>query len=225
MKTLGSGVIQTLSFTHIANSELVFPPLNEQADIAQFLDEKTTKIEQAIALKEQQIALLKERKQIVIHKAVTRGLDETVAFKDSGVTWIGDIPKHWEVKPLRHIGKTQNGLSKGGEYFGSGYPFLSYGDVYNNRTIPIKLSGLVNTSSEERKQFSIKEGDIFFTRTSETVDDIGFSSTSFYTETISKKIDKAISLKQQEIEKLKEYKSSLINSVVTGKIRVLSLSK
>ena len=68
MKTLGSGVRQTLSFTHIANSELVFPPLQEQTKIAQFLDNKTTKIDKAITVKEQQIQLLKERKKILIHR-------------------------------------------------------------------------------------------------------------------------------------------------------------
>jgi type I restriction enzyme S subunit len=72
MKTLGSGVRQTLSFTHIANSELVFPPIQEQTAIAKFLDDKTTKIDQAIAIKQQQIDLLKERRQILIHKAVTQ---------------------------------------------------------------------------------------------------------------------------------------------------------
>ena len=98
MKTLGSGVRQTLSFTHIANSELVFPPLSEQTEIAQFLDDKTTKIDEAITIKEQQINLLKERKQILIHKAVTRGLDDSVNLKDSGVDWIDDIPVGWKIK-------------------------------------------------------------------------------------------------------------------------------
>ena len=87
MKTLGSGVRQTLSFTHIANSELVFPPLQEQTAIAQFLDDKTIKINEAISIKEQQIQLLKERKQILIHKAVTQGLNPNVQLKDSGVEW------------------------------------------------------------------------------------------------------------------------------------------
>jgi type I restriction enzyme S subunit len=295
MKTLGSGVRQTLSFAHVANSELVFPPLSEQTKIAQFLDDKTSKIDVAVTIKEQQINLLKERKQILIHKAVTQGLNSNVTLKDSGVEWIGKIPKHWEVVPLRHIGKTQNGLSKGGEYFGSGFPFLTYGDVYKNRTVPNTLSGLAEASIADRQQFSIKEGDIFFTRTSETVEDIAFTSTclnnlengtfagflirfrpeknilykgfsryyfsssthrsffvgqmnlviraslsqdhlkrmpvlipplseqkriSTYIETGSQKIEIAISLKQQEIEKLKEYKSTLINSVVTGKVKV-----
>ena len=67
-----------------------------QISICNFLDEKTYEIEQVIAIKEQQIALLNERKQIVIQKAVTQGLDPNVPMKDSCVDGIGQIPKHWE---------------------------------------------------------------------------------------------------------------------------------
>ena len=70
--------------------------------IAAFLDRKTTKIDQAIAIKEKQIALLKERKQILIQNAVTRGLDPDAPMRDSGVEWIGEIPAHWEVKRVKH---------------------------------------------------------------------------------------------------------------------------
>tara|TARA_R110000764_G_scaffold221957_1_gene310532 strand:- start:2566 stop:3867 length:1302 start_codon:yes stop_codon:yes gene_type:complete len=295
---MGHGIVADLWTTRYDEMKAIMvgiPPLPEQTKIAQFLDDKTTKIEDAIAIKEQQINLLKERKQILIHKAVTSGLDDSVTLKDSGVEWIGEIPEHWEVVPLRHIGNTQNGLSKGGEYFGTGFPFLTYGDVYKNRTVPNILSGLAEATIDDRKQFSIQEGDVFFTRTSETVDDIAFASTcletiengtfagflirfrpeknilykgysryyfsssthrpffvgqmnlviraslsqdhlkrmpvlipplseqkeiSAYIETASQKIETAIGLKQQEIDKLKEYKSSLINEVVTGKVRV-----
>ena len=297
-KRNSSGVIESrlrLYTDDFFKIESILPPLQEQTQIAQFLDDKTSKIDAAIGIKEQQIQLLKERKQILIHKAVTRGLNPKVKLKDSGVEWIGEIPEHWEVRPLRNIGRTQNGLSKSGEYFGTGFPFLTYGDVYGNRTVPGKLSGLAESTIDDRKQFSIVEGDVFFTRTSETVEDIGFSSTclesvengtfagflirfrpdnnildksfsrfyfsssthrpffvgqmnlviraslsqdhlkrlpvllpplseqkeiSDYIENASQKIETAIGLKQQEIEKLKEYKSSLINGVVTGKVRV-----
>src|SRR5690606_8601522 len=67
MKTLGSGVRQTLSFTHIANSKIVFPPLFEQQAIANFLDDKCSKIDAAVEIKQKQITLLKERRQIAIH--------------------------------------------------------------------------------------------------------------------------------------------------------------
>ena len=74
------------------------PPLSEQTLIAQFLDRKTAQIDKAISQKEKQIELLKERRQITIHQAVTRGLNPDVPMKHSGVEWIGDIPEHWEVK-------------------------------------------------------------------------------------------------------------------------------
>jgi len=216
-------------------------------------------------------------------------------MKDSGIDWIGEIPEHWEVKPLRHLGTTQNGLSKGGEFFGHGTPFVSYSDVYKNEEIPCSVNGLVKIEGEEMKQYSVLEGDVFFTRTSETVDEIGLSSVATFTYSTASfagflirfrptkdtlfplfskyyfrsqthrsyfvgnmnlviraslsqellrglpvllpplseqkeiatyldeqttKIDKAIVQKQEQILKLKEYKQSLINEVVTGKIKI-----
>lgn len=82
---------------------LPFPVFEDQVLIAKFLDKKTTQIDEAIAIKEQQIALLKERKQIIIQKAVTQGLDPNMPMKDSGVDWIGKIPAHWEVVPNKKI--------------------------------------------------------------------------------------------------------------------------
>jgi type I restriction enzyme S subunit len=86
-----------------ANLDLVYPPLPTQTAIANFLDQKTALIDQVIAQKEKMIALLKERKQIIIQQAVTKGLDPTVEMKDSGVEWIGEIPVGWEVKKLKYV--------------------------------------------------------------------------------------------------------------------------
>ncbi len=140
MKLLGSGVRQTISFNHIANSLLAFPPLPEQTAIAAFLDDKTAKIDRAIAQKEKMIALLKERKQIIIQHAVTKGLNQDLQddgmnriddgdggeknpailkssksrfrpMKDSGVEWIGEIPEEWEVKKLSYVAKIETGAT------------------------------------------------------------------------------------------------------------------
>jgi type I restriction enzyme, S subunit len=75
----------------------LLPPLQEQNAIANFLDHKTAQIDQAIAQKERLIERLQERRQILIQRAVTRGLNPDVPMKDSGVEWIGEIPAHWEV--------------------------------------------------------------------------------------------------------------------------------
>lgn len=112
MKLLGSGVRQTISFNHIANSLLILPPEAEQLAIARFLDQKTAQIDEAIAIKEKQIRLLKERKQIIIQKAVTQGLNPNVQMKDSGVDWIGQMPEHWRVIKLKTlIKKLESGVS------------------------------------------------------------------------------------------------------------------
>ena len=81
----------------------IVPSILEQRQIAKFLEQKTSEIDQAIAIKEQQIALLNERKQIVIQKAVTQGLNPNVAMKDSGVEWIGHIPEDWNIDRLGTI--------------------------------------------------------------------------------------------------------------------------
>lgn len=290
-----STALPSMTQTDLLNLILFIPPLPEQTAIANFLDEKCNKIDRAVAQKEKLVALLKERKQIVIQNAVTKGLNPNAKMKDSGVEWIGEIPEGWEIKRLRLIGHTQNGISASAEYFGSGYPFISYGDVYNSFELPFIVNGLANSSDEDRKQYSIKKGDVLFTRTSETIEEIGLASTCmktvqnstfsgflirfrpktndlfegfskyyfnasmlrsyfvkemnlvtraslnqdllknlpvlipsfdeqqrifYYIETQSQKINKAITLQQNQIEKLKEYKSILINNAVTGKIKV-----
>ena len=101
-------IVNRVSIAHLtrdklANVKFAFPALLEQTQIANFLDQKTAQIDQAIAIKEQQINLLKERKQIIIQQAVTRGLDPDVPMKDSGVDWIGEIPEHWEVIRFKNL--------------------------------------------------------------------------------------------------------------------------
>lgn len=80
---------------------LATPPEQEQIAIAQFLDHETAKIDALVAEQERLIALLKEKRQAVISHAVTKGLDPSVPMKDSGVEWLGEVPAHWEVGPLK----------------------------------------------------------------------------------------------------------------------------
>ena len=78
-------------------------PLEEQNQIAAFLDKETTNTDTLIDKQEQLITLLREKRQAVISHAVTRGLDPNVKVKDSGIEWLGEVPEHWEVKKLKHI--------------------------------------------------------------------------------------------------------------------------
>ena len=94
---------KNISYAELSYSYLPTLPKNEQTAIANFLDRKTALIDQAIGIKEKQIELLKERRQILIHKAVTRGLNPNVKLKPSGVEWIGEIPEHWKITFLKRF--------------------------------------------------------------------------------------------------------------------------
>jgi type I restriction enzyme S subunit len=168
---------QQLSGAFLGVLYLGLPPLHEQQKIAQFLDYKTKQIDQLIKKKETLIEKLDEKRTALISHAVTKGLDSSVPMKDSGIEWLGDIPKHWEVKRLRYTGSCQNGISKGADYFGYGYPFVNYTDVYANIELPKIVSGLANSTDMDRINYSVQKGDIFFTRTSETIEEIGITST------------------------------------------------
>jgi type I restriction enzyme S subunit len=104
-----------LSKSRMKEIPFLIPPIAEQTAIANFLDDKTAKIDRAIAQKERLIALLKERKQILIQNAVTKGLDPTVKMKDSGIEWIGEIPAHWEVRRAKYLFFESDKRSQNGE--------------------------------------------------------------------------------------------------------------
>jgi len=167
---------KTITYDQFSSLNLCIPPCEEQKAIACFLNRETKRINSLIAEKQHFINLIKEKRQALISHVVTKGLDPDVEMKDSGVEWIGEIPKHWEIKKLRYIGRCQNGINIGGDFFGEGFPFISYGDVYKNRELPETPSGLVRSSETDRQTYMVKEGDVLFTRTSETIDEIGFSS-------------------------------------------------
>lgn len=294
----GSGLRQNLSFLDFKRLPIIDIPLSEQQKIAQFLDDKTAKIDQALDLAEKQIALLKEHKQILIQNAVTRGLNPDVSLKDSGVEWIGKMPEHWEVKRFRNLFDFGKGLSITKENLqDEGIPCVNYGEIhskYGFEVIPERDAlKCVDSKYLVFNNSMLNKGDFVFADTSEDIEGSGnftylnsskrifagyhtvitrlkitaihryiayyFDSLSFrnqirnkvkgvkvfsitqsilkgtfvllpnlkeqqqiadYLDTQTAKIDQAIALKTAHIEKLKEYKSVLINDVVTGKVRV-----
>ena len=172
----GVGGLKRVSPFFCKNCEIHIPPYNEQCRIADYLDRKCSQIDAIIARQQEVIEKLKAYKLSVITEAVTKGLNPNVPMKDSGIDFIGSIPETWRICRLRNIGTLQNGISKGGEFFGHGFPFVSYGDVYRNFSLPVQVAGLIDSSDEERRNYSVESGDIFFTRTSETIEEVGFSS-------------------------------------------------
>lgn len=91
-----------LTHTGIRSVYLPLPPLAEQAAIVRYLDYMDWRIRYYVRTKRKLIALLKEEKQTVINQVVTRGLDPNIPFKPSGMKWLGDVPGHWGVEPLKH---------------------------------------------------------------------------------------------------------------------------
>ena len=87
----------------IKNALICLPSLNEQTAIATYLDTHCAKIDNLISIQQKRIALLQELKQSVITHAVTKGLNPNVEMKQSGVEWIGDVPKHWELVRTRYL--------------------------------------------------------------------------------------------------------------------------
>lgn len=267
---VGHGIVAdlwTTRFEDIKNSLIIYPPLSEQQKIAQFLDDKTAKIDQAVDLAEKQIALLKEHKQILIQNAVTRGLNPDVPLKDSGVEWIGQVPEHWEVKKIKAFAKINNGLDYKAVIAEEGYPVYGSGGqfayantyLYDGEAVLLGRKGTIDKPLYINDKFwtvdtmfysvcnnkvstkffyycccSIIPFQYYSTSTalpSMTQSDILNHKVTFpslkeqyqiadYLDKQTAKIDQAIALKTAHIEKLKEYKSVLINDVVTGKVQV-----
>lgn len=174
----GHGIVADLWTTRwqeMKNIEIPVPSIKTQETIFSALKIKSKNISLLISNQEQQIEKLKQYKQSLITEVVTKGLNPDVPMKDSGVKWIGQIPEEWNLTSVRYIGSLQNGISKSGEAFGTGYPFVCYGDIYINYELPTMVAGLVETNEKEREQYSVEYGDVFFTRTSETIEEVGFS--------------------------------------------------
>ena len=93
--------MQRITRTQLGALKLCVPPLEEQNAIVTYLDKKCSEIDNVISAQQKRIALLQELKQSVITHAVTKGLDPNVVMKDSGVEWIGEVPSHWDVAPVK----------------------------------------------------------------------------------------------------------------------------
>lgn len=103
--------VESLESDLLGETLIAVPPLAHQRAIADYLDRETARIDTLIAAKERLLALLAEKRRALITRAVTRGLDPHAPLRDSGIPWLGEIPEHWEVKRLKHIGRAIIGLT------------------------------------------------------------------------------------------------------------------
>ena len=114
----------------IANFKIAYPSLTEQTTIANYLDHKTTEIDQLITQKEHLLSLYEEEKTAIINQAVTQGITPDVKLKESGIDWLGDIPEHWEVKKLKYIGAIKYGLGQPPKLNPNGLPLIRATNVF-----------------------------------------------------------------------------------------------
>jgi len=267
---------KNISFEELSYSLMPVPGLNEQRAIASFLDNKCAKIDEAVRIKEAQIKLLRERRQILIQQAVTRGLNPDAPMKDSGIDWIGEIPAHWQVRSIRYAfcfrnyqrvplsGSEREHMQGEFPYYGAS-GIIDYVEdyIFDEDLILIAEDG-ANLLSKSTPLAFVARGKYWVNNHAHILEPLfpGFEywaellSAVDYTiyisgsaqpkltrdrlgsvrvpvppsderdkiieliNTQSEKFRKAISIKQDQIAKLKEYKTSLINAAVTGKIKV-----
>jgi type I restriction enzyme S subunit len=170
---------ENIGKSQLGELKIGIPEFEEQNAIANYLDHKTTQIETLISKKKQFIALLQEERIAVINQAVTNGLDPNVQMKDSGIKWLVEIPKHWEVKKLKLIFNSSKGLTITKENLESeGIPCVNYGEIHSKFGFEVdidkhQLKYVNPTYLESDYKSLIQKGDFVFADTSEDISGAG----------------------------------------------------
>lgn len=159
---MGTGVRITLSWKELKNYSIPIPPKEEQEAIVEYLDKVTADIDKSIAAKEQIIASLEERRKIIITHAVTRGVNSDVPMRDSGIDWLGAIPAHWDVLPIKRVANLILGKmldNTGGSSTSAFYPYICAKDVHFEGINTSDLKRMYFTDSEI-KRYKVQNGDL-----------------------------------------------------------------
>jgi len=152
-KKTGSTIVHLYQET-FENFSFALPPLEEQTKITQFLDYETGRIDALIDKQQQLIELLKEKRQAVISHAVTKGLNPDAPLRDSGVEWLGEVPEHWSIMPIKVLTSIPviDGPHFTPVHAEKGVPFVSAESVRNGRIDFSRKWGFI--SEEDHKLFS-----------------------------------------------------------------------
>ena len=144
---------KSISGDDLKNVVFSIPDMNEQNQIANYLDRETARIDKLITEKQNFIKLLKEKRQALISHVVTKGLDPDVKMKESGIEWIGEVPEHWGVGALGYYARLNTGATpdrKCEDYWGGDIPWIKTGEVRYNTIFDteekITPAGLNNSS-------------------------------------------------------------------------------
>lgn len=164
-----------MSSSVIGDLPVRLPPLETQRAIADFLDRETERIDLLVEKKKRLIELLEEKRTALISHAVTKGLDPTVPMKDSGIPWLGEIPAHWEVAPIRRTAQYVNSnVDKKTSPDEIPVRLCNYTDVYNGSYLDSTGGFMEATATpEEIRRFRLRAGTVIITKDSESADDIG----------------------------------------------------
>ena len=156
-----------MRFEDFRDLPCVIPPLQEQLQIVQFLDEKTELIDKLISTKERKITLLKEQRTSLINEVVTKGLNPNVKMKDSGVEWIGEIPEGWKITKLKYLVTFDSGYSfNSSDYVDEGVNLIRIGSLYDN-TLDLERSPVFLPIQflNQHQNFVVKKNDILISLT------------------------------------------------------------
>jgi len=154
---------QNIDYERLSRAYMPLPPPDEQAAIVRFLDYANGRLERAIRSKRKVIALLHEQKQAIIHRAVTRGIDPTVPLKPTGIPWLGDIPTHWEVMPVkRACSLIRDGTHLPPPRTATGFPLLSVRNIINGRLVRRPDDSLVSKENFDKlnASFVVRPNDV-----------------------------------------------------------------
>jgi type I restriction enzyme S subunit len=151
-----------LSLDDVRALPLPTPPLPEQTAIAAFLDRETTKIDALISEQQRLIELLQEKRQALISNAVTKGLNPNAPMKTSGVGWLGDVPHHWAILPLKRIADVQTGVAKGKDNTSRKTITVPYLRVANVQSGYVDLQEVakIDIPAEELQRYALRAGDV-----------------------------------------------------------------
>ncbi|EAI9481781.1 restriction endonuclease subunit S [Campylobacter upsaliensis] len=153
--------MNNLRYDDFRNIKIPLPPLQEQKEIAEFLDKKCEKIQNYIDKKQKLITLLQEKKQALINEVVTKGLNPNIEFKNSGIAYLGLIPHHWEIKKLKYVGKVVLGKMLCNEHQ-KGYSHCYYLKSKNLQWLNVEVSQIEKMwfSEYEKSLYRIKKDDL-----------------------------------------------------------------
>ncbi|HFS5637774.1 TPA: restriction endonuclease subunit S [Legionella pneumophila] len=159
-----------LNLNRMKEIPFYLPTIEEQKQIARYLDWKTVKINKFIKAKKKFILLLKEQRQNIINEAVTKGVNPEVKMKDCGVHWIGEIPEHWEIRKLRFLinGKLKYGANSSGVEYKANLPrYIRITDFNSNSELNDRKK--ISLDIDNFKEYLVSEGDLLFARSGATV--------------------------------------------------------